>query len=669
MSTLTRREFLRVSSLAAAATVAAACAAPAPTEPTAAPEAPPEAPTTAPEAPTTPPEVPTTRFKEAPMLAELVAKGEIPPVEERLPLNPCVIPVYESVGNYGGTIRRGFKGVSDGPGPNKLTNQGFVWFTLELEIVPHIAESWEINEDASVWTWHLREGMKWSDGVPFTSADVVWYHQNVLLNETLTASPPTSWSTGSPRVLMEVDAPDDYTVILTFAHPNPLFAHLYCARGGPYRPGHYMKQFHIDLTDDADTLQAQVKQAGLESWDGYFTQQNNWQLNPDRPVEYPWRPLTSMSDELFIMERNPYYLGVDPEGQQLPYVDRVQHRLFSTPDVFSMWILNGEIDFQGRHVDSASFTLYKENEEKANYRVFNGINGNTTSINANLTCRDSNISGFLQNRDVRFALNYAVNRDEINELIYDGTAEPRQAGPMDQSPQFYPKLAMAYLEYDPERANALLDAAGYTERDAQGFRLWKDGSGRAGFNIEYIKQGDEDTVALYAKYFADVGVSCSYKYVERSLYTEHFSANDVEASIAFGVGRSLLPMLQPQILLGTATDHPWACAWGLWKNSGGTDPNGEEPPAGHWILDMWDLYDQITVEADEAKRDDLFRQILDIWYEELPMPGYLSQFKRPIIVKNGLRNYVDGLPIDTPTQDTNLANVQTLFWEEPEKHV
>lgn len=663
---VSRREFLRVTSLAATATLVGCVQPAAPAE---APTAPPETavPTIAPEA--TAPPVEEARFKEAPMLADLVAKGELPPVEERMPIDPRIIPANESIGKYGGTIRRGFKGVSDGPGPNKFTNQGFVWFTLDLDIVPHIAESWEINEDASVWTWHLREGIKWSDGVPFTSADVVWYHEHVLLNETLTASPPTAWSTGSPRVLMEVDAPDDYTAIISFAHPNPLFAHLYCARGGPFRPGHYMAQYHIDLTDDEDALLAQVKEAGLESWDGYFTQKNNWQLNPERPVEYAWKPLTTMSDELFVMERNPYYFAVDAEGQQLPYVDRVQHRLFTSPDVFNMWILSGEIDFQGRHVDSANFTLYKENEEKAGYRVFNGINGNTTSINANLTCQDPNIREFLQNRDVRFALNYAVNRDEINELIYDGTAEPRQAGPMDQSPQFYPKLAMAYLEYDPEQANALLDAAGYTERDGDGFRLWKDGSGRAGFDIEYITQGDEDTVALYAKYFADVGVFCSYKYIERALYTERFSANAVEASVAFGVGRSLLPMLQPQILLGTATDHPWACAWGLWKNSGGTDPNGEEPPEGHWILDMWDLYDQITVEADEDVRNDLFRRILDIWYEELPMPGYLSQFKRPIIVKNGLHNYVDGLAIDTTTQDTNLANVQTLFWDNPEEHV
>jgi peptide/nickel transport system substrate-binding protein len=238
---------------------------------------------------------------------------------------------------------------------------------------------------------------------------------------------------------------------------------------------------------------------------------------------------------------------------------------------------------------------------------------------------------------------------------------------MQESPNYYPKLAKAHLEHDLDLANQLLDEAGYTEKDGEGFRLWKDGSGRAGFNIEYISQGDEDVVALYAKYFADVGIDCSYKYVERSLYTEHFNANEIEASVAFGAGRSLMPILQPQILLGTAIDHPWACAWGMWKNNP-EDSLAEEPPADHWIWRMWDAYDEVIVEPDEAKRNKLFEKVLDVWYEELPMAGFCSQFVRPLIMKNGLNNYTDGWPNDNTTRGAQIGNVQTLYWDEPEKH-
>jgi len=665
MTEITRREFIRLSALAAAGVTVAACAK------TAEPTTPPEAEATATpkpeEATATPKPVEKAEGKEAPMLADLVKAGTLAPLDERVPSPPRVIPVLESIGKHGGIVRRGFKGVSDGPGPNKFTSGGFVWFNHELGIDPHIAESWEINDDASVWTWHFRKGTKWSDGQPYTSGDIKWYYDNVLRNETLTSGTPRAWSTGSPRVLMELEAPDDFTLVLKFADPNPLFAYLHVVRGGPYVPGHYLQQFHMDLADDKAALEAQVKDAGFDAWDGLYGDKNNWQTNADRPVVRPWESETTAADELFIMKRNAYYFGSDAEGQQLPYIDQVDHRLFSTPDVFNMWVLNGEIDFQGRHVSVGNYGLFKDGEDAGDYRILHGFNGNTTSINWNLTCKDQNIREFLQSRDVRFAMNYAVDRDEINELIYDGLAKPRQCGPMDQSPQYYEKLALAYLEQDPDKANELLDKAGYTEKDDEGFRLWKDGSGRAGFNIEYISKGDEDVVALYVKYFAEAGIQCTYKYVERSLYTERFNANDVEASVAFGVGRSLIPMIAADILLGTAIDHPWACAWGMWRNDP-SNPNAEEPPADHWIRRMWNAYDQISVEPDGAKREQLFREILEVWYEELPMAGFLSQFVRPIVVKNGLHNYIDGLAIDTTTSDTNIANLQTLYWENPAEH-
>jgi peptide/nickel transport system substrate-binding protein len=428
-----------------------------------------------------------------------------------------------------------------------------------------------------------------------------------------------------------------------------------------------MKQFHMELTDDKAALEKMVTDAGFDSWDGLYGDMNNWRTNADRVVLRPWDPESTMADELFIMKRNAYYCGTDAEGQQLPYIDQIDHRLFSTPDVFNMWVLNGEIDFQNRHVSVANYSLFMDGREDGDYRVLKMFNGNTTSINWNLTCQDEKIREFFQDHNVRFALNHAVDREEIVELIYDGLAEPQQCGPMQESPNYYPKLAKAHLERDLELANQLLDEAGYTEKDSEGFRLWKDGSGRASFNIEYISQGDEDVVALYAKYFADVGIDCSYKYVERSLYTEHFNANDVEASVAFGAGRSLMPILQPQILLGTAIDHPWACAWGMWKNNP-DNPLAEEPPADHWIVRMWNAYDEVIVEPDEAKRNKLFEKVLDVWYEELPMAGFCSQFVRPLIMKNGLKNYTDGWPNDNTTRGAQIGNVQTLYWEEPEKH-
>jgi len=166
MNGLSRRDFIRVSSLVAAGAVASSCVQPLTTVPPAA-----EA--------TAPPEVKPTataevsRYSEAPMLADLVAQGKLPSVDERLPENPDVFAPVESIGKYGGTWRRGFKGVSDRWGPTKLVSNNLTWFNLDLTLRPALVESWEINEDASIWTWHLRKGTKWSDGTPLTSLSLV----------------------------------------------------------------------------------------------------------------------------------------------------------------------------------------------------------------------------------------------------------------------------------------------------------------------------------------------------------------------------------------------------------------------------------------------------------------------------------------------------------------
>ncbi len=604
------------------------------------------------------------------MLADLVAQGQLPPVDERLPTNPRIVPVMESIGNYGGTIRRGFRGVSDRWGPSKMRDHLLAWFDKDLNLVPNVVESWEISEDGREWTFHLREGMKWSDGHPFDSDSFTWWYQYDFLNREIRPAVPTDYTTGPDKVPMEMEAPNKYTVKLKFAHPNPLFLYK-VLRGSypPYLPGHYLKQFHMELAEDKAALEAEVQRAGFDSWSQYYIDRNWWYMNPDRPSVGPWVSKNPLSSELFIMERNPYYFGVDPEGNQLPYVDKVTHRLFETPDVFNLWIINGEIDFQGRHVNIGNFTLFKENEENGDYRVFIGPKSSHVAIQLNLTTKNERLREFFNKRDVRIALSLAVDREAINELVYDGLLTPRQYSPISASPNFYPKLSNAHIEYDPERANQLLDEAGYGERGSDGFRVWPGTDEAISFIVEGTAEPgspDEDAVQQVIKYYADVGVKATYKPVERSLYEEHWGANEIEAAW-WGGDRTVLPLADPGIFLGTTLDRPWAVAWGKWRNDP-TDPNAEEPPANHWIRDIWALWDQIAAEVDEEKRNELFNQILDIWAEELPMIGYLGDMPGLVIVKNGFRNYVEGYPLDNETGDEHLLNPESYFWENPERH-
>ena len=566
-------------------------------------------------------------YNEAPMLADMVARGDLPPVDERVPANPLVLEGMEGIGNYGGVMRRGFKGVSDRWEPTKLARQGLTWYTPELSLRPNIAASWEVNEDATVWTFHLREGMKWSDGEPFDSDSFAWWHENVMLNTDLTPAVGRNWVTGAERTPMVMEFPDKHTVGFTFAHPHPMFLD----RVAPltqelFAPHHYIAQYHMETTDDKEALEAAVAESGFDTWTALFSDRNWWYLNPELPSLYSFTAKNPLSEELFLMQRNPFFWQVDPDGNQLPYLDTIRHRLFVTNDVFDLRIINGEVDFQQRHVSAANFTLYKENEESGGFRVQLGAGDQHVCLTPNMTVKKPRLREFFQHRDVRIAMSLAVDRDTLNELAFEGLYTPRQYSPLEQSPQSYPKQANAYLDYDPDRASQLLDDAGYSEKDGDGFRVYPDGSGET---ISFVVEGtaqpgspNEDAVQIIIGYLAEVGIKATYKGIERSLYEEHWGANEIAAAF-WGSGHSLLPLVDPAFFLGTGLDRPWGEAWGRWRLDP-SHPAAEEPPAGHWILTMWALWDEILVEPDAARRNELFMQILDVWAEELPQIGYLG---------------------------------------------
>ena len=541
------------------------------------------------------------------MLADMVANGDLPPVDERVPANPLVLEGMDGIGNYGGVMRRGFKGVSDRWGPTKLARQGLTWYTPELSLRPNIAESWEVNQDATSWTFHLREGMKWSDGEPFDSDNFAWWHENVMLNTDLTPAVASNWVTGAERTPMVMEVPDKHTVVFNFAHANPIFLD----RVAPitnelFAAHHYISQFHMETTDDKEALEEAVEESGFDTWTALFSDRNLWYLNPDLPSLYSFPAKNPLSEKLFLMERNPYFWQVDPDGNQLPYLDTIRHRLFDTNDVFDLRIINGEVDFQQRHVSPANFTLYKENEDGGGFRVQLGAGDQHVCLTPNMTVKKPRLREFFQNRDVRIAMSLAVDRDTLNELAFEGLYTPRQYSPLEQPPQSYPKQANAYLDYDPDRANQLLDDAAYAEKDDDGFRVYPDGSGET---ISFVVEGtaqpgspDEDAVQIIIGYLAEVGIKATYKGIERSLYEEHWGANEIDAAF-WGSGRSLLPLVDPAFFLGTGLDRPWGEAWGRWRLDP-SHPAAEEPPADHWIVNVWALWDEILVEPDESRRNE-----------------------------------------------------------------
>ena len=508
---ISRREFLQVTAMAVGGGTLAACT---PTTPV---------PTTAPAATNTPAATVAAgpQYIEPPMLAELVATGKLPPVAERLPAVPWVAPVLDKNGVSGGVIRRGFTGPGDKWGMSKLCDRAMVWFDLDLVMRPRQCESWDVNEDGSQYTFHIRKGNKWSDGVDFKSSDVTFWYNSIIQNKTLFPQPDGKWWTGTTanKAMMTLETPDDYTFVFKYSAPKPLLIYV-IGREGIGSPEHYMKEWILDTASDPAALQAAVTKAGFESWDKYFIDNRRfWFWNPDLPHMGPWNAINDLNAEKWVIERNPYFFGVDSNGMQLPYLDGVHSRLFSDTQVFNLWIANGEIDFQARRVQVGDYTYFKENEAAGDYQVVVCPAARHMVVVLNQASKNEDLRKFFMNRDVRIALSYAINRRGINELNYLGLGTPRQYSPLSMSPQYYEKLSTAYLDYYPVKAKQMLDAAGYTAKDADGFRKYSDAEDAE--TIFFVLEGtfgagtpDEDAGQQVVKMFKAVGIKCEYKFVE-----------------------------------------------------------------------------------------------------------------------------------------------------------
>ncbi len=208
--------------------------------------------------------------KEAPQLAALVKDGKLPPLAERLPQNPMVVKPWEKIGTYGGTLRRGLRGSSDHNGILRMVgNQGLVRWNMDFTaVLPNLAEKWEVNADASQFTFHLLKGAKWSDGHPFTADDVVFAIEDVVKNKELYSATPAQIQVGGKAVVVEKI--DDYTVKFTFAAPNALYLENLATPLGQH-PTLFAKHYCSKFLPKYNTnLDADVKAASVSSWTELF---------------------------------------------------------------------------------------------------------------------------------------------------------------------------------------------------------------------------------------------------------------------------------------------------------------------------------------------------------------------------------------------------------------
>jgi peptide/nickel transport system substrate-binding protein len=646
---LRRRDFLKVSSLTFLGAVAAACT-PAATETAVVVE------------PTAPPEE--VVVEEAPVVAEppfleaKVKSGELPPKDERLPESPMVVADREAVGVYGGEVRmNSFDPVWWVSTYDIINERMLIYAEDGKSIVPNILESWEVSPDGKEWTMKLRKGMKWSDGQPFTTEDIKFWWVDNETNTEISSSPGWQFRFGGKN--MEAVFSDDVTFKFTFAAPFGNFAaHLTRWNGDRaiFLPAHYLKQFHATYTDKA-TLEAAAKEAKFETWVQYYNSKvvpGVWG-GPAGVLEYPrlfnWNVVSNPKEGTFMWERNPYYWKVDVAGNQLPYIDTMRIDFAANTEVTKLKIAQSELDIVGQHeVTMMEYPFYKENEPKANFKVGDYISsmGDRVTVFPYHTLYDENavLDEGLTNivRDYRWvqALSVAINRDEINESIFFGTARMGQMSPMPASKYYKEEYGTAWAQYDPDLANKLLDEMGL-KKGADGFRTRPDGTPLK-YNMEHsgIRVGPAvpKVTEMIITYWREVGIDATVKEIQDALLVERKRNGQVHTSV-WHADRctDMLFHIEPQWFIPTSDGGQGGCdaKWGQWYLAPDKKAEGlVEPPDD--IKNLLNTFDQMTSTVDENERIKLGQTIFDYLVDHPLEIGLILECPAPLLFNKNLRN-------------------------------
>ena len=617
--------------------------------------------------------IPTT-FSEAPELVKRVTAGELPPVEDRLPEEPLIIPPIERIGRYGGTWRRGFKGL-DTNNVDRLIHDHVIYYDIDgYTLVPHIAKSWEISEDGTTFTFHLRPGMKWSDGARFTADDFVFAFEEVILNDDINIVKSNYYKADGQ--LCKVEQLDETSVRYTFHKPNYVFIENVggLAVGGqfvngganpPYAPRHYLKQFLPKYAHLSD-LKSKMKAKGLSSWVQLFKHMASPHRNPELPVVGAWKLVTPITSEIYSLERNPYYFAVDPEGNQLPYIDKILLRRFEDAEVFNARVIAGEVDMQHRHILLDKVPVLKREADKGNYRILIWPNsgGSDAVIIINQTWQgDPEIEKWLRSRNFRIALSLAIDREEINELIFLGMGKPRAYVALPDNPYYPgPEYEKKYAVRDLDKANEILDISGLDRRDREGYRLRTDNNERLIITLSIKRQAMvnfEGIAELLVNHWNDVGLKIHLSVEGESYYAIRNRNNEHQINM-WVTGGSENPWISGTLTC-PVSDSGFAPLIGTWYLT-----NGQKgvAPAGD-LKRLLEIYEKGN-KLPRNLRTELGKELWRIHSDNLYMIGTVGQSPAVygvVVVKNNFRNVPAVAPNSSALQTPGIARTEQFFFE------
>jgi peptide/nickel transport system substrate-binding protein len=514
-----------------------------------------------------------------------------------------------------------------------------VAYTPKLDLVPDILKAVDV-EDGRIFTLHLRKGHRWSDGQPFTSEDFRYWWEDVANNEKLspTGPPPELFVDGEKA---KVEFPDPLTVRYSWSKPNPFFLPA-LARATPmfiYMPAHYLKQFHEKYADPKK-LAAMIQETQARDWAQLHGRHDDMYKfdNPDLPTLQPWRLTTRPPAERFVFERNPYFYRVDSTGQQLPYIDRVVFDVVSEK-LIPVKTGAGETDLQSRGLFFKNYTFLKESEKRSGLipRLWQTARGAHLAIYPNLNATDQVWREVF--RDVRFrrALSLAVDRDEINQIMYFGLAHGGNNTVLPQSPLYKPEYRTEWADFDLAKANALLDEMGLTKRSPDGLRLLPDGR-----PMELVVEtaGEEteqtDILELVQETWLKIGIKIHSKPLEREVLRNRVFSGETLMSIWFGLENGIPSAdMSPSEFAPTDQNQ---LQWPKWGQYYQTKGEAGKPPDMPEAAELLKLFEQWEGARTTEERRGIWERMLSIYSAQMYSIALISGILQPVAVRNTLRN-------------------------------
>jgi len=574
---------------------------------------------------------------------EKVENGELPPVAERIPSDPYVVDLAAKgrvEGTPGGTLRTM---VSRSKDIRQMVVYGYsrlVGYDHDYSLMPDLLSSYD-NQDNKVYTLHLREGHRWSDGHPFTSDDFDYWWNHVANNPKLSPAGPPDFLRVEGKY-PTVTFPDAQTVVLAWEDPNPNFLHSLAQARPPfiYRPAHFLKPFHEDFAEP-EALAEAVDDARVNSWAALHNKLDNMYKydNSELPTLQPWMNSTSGKKIRHLFVRNPYFHRIDKNGVQLPYIDVVEMEIVSGGLVAAKSNA-GEADLQSRGLDFRNISILRKGEaDGGNYRTFLWGSGvaSQIAIYPNLNYADENWRAVLRDVRVRRALSLGINRDGINRALYFKLAKPGAMTVLESSPFFNKANREAWAAHDVDLANALLDEAGLDKRNGQGIRLLPDGR-----PMEVVietageRQEVENALQIVTDNWLEIGVKLVMRPLDRDILRNRIYSGTTMAAVWFGWDNGLPQATTSPDYLAPRFQEFFAWPrWGQYYQTGGDSGEAPDIPEAQRLMELSHDWERTTTDEERAA---IWAEMLNIHADQVYGIGILAEAPQPVVVNKRLRN-------------------------------